>query len=343
LFTEIHTSKLDPLLAEVDLPLRAVYHPLGFSVEIITNSRAVLEAAQESWGHFRKVFSEPPLRLRIGVVEGDSKECPPPPTCRAWHHLLSLIADAQNFSVTDMRRGIAYVWLTQAAVNNRAYLRYHFIEGTTFTLLTPLYLTPIHGACVRLGQRGVLLCGDSGAGKSSLSYACARNGRTFLSDDSSSLVRKRSGRMVVGNPHQMRFRQSAVDLFPEFKDQRLTLRATGEFAIELQTAKLPEIRTTAESSIDFIVFLNRGRAESPGFWDFPKDQALEWFEQVICYGEKEMRESQKSSLRNLLDAEVFEMRYSDLDLAVTMLDALVRDKPVQSLALYDELSEQQNA
>jgi hypothetical protein len=343
LFTKIDSSTLDPVLANVDLPLRAVYHPLGFSVEIVTNSRAVLEAAEESWGHFRKVFPEPALQLRIGVVQGESEECPPAPTCRAWNHLWSLIADAQNFCVTDMRRGIAYIWLTQAAVNNRAYLRYHFIEGTTFSLLTPMYLTPIHGACVRLGQRGVLLCGNSGAGKSSLSYACARRGWTFVCDDSSSLVRKRSGRVVVGNPYQMRFCQSAVDLFPELKDQRLMLRATGELAIELQTAKLPEIRTAMEASVDFIVFLNRGRAESPGFWDFPKDEALAWFERVICYGEKEMRESQKSSLRNMLDTAVYEMRYSDLDLAVTMLDELVRDKPVQSLALYDELNEQQNA
>jgi hypothetical protein len=333
---ELQIVKEDPLLYDVDLPFRGLYHPLGFSVEIVTNSRSVLEAAQESWGHFRKVFFEPPVQLRIGVLEGDSKECPPVPTCRAWQHLLSNIADAQNFSVCDMRRGLAFVWLTQAAVENRGYLRYHFLEAAAWSLLTPLYLTPIHGACVRLGERGVLLCGDSGAGKSSLAYACARRGWTFLSDDSSHLVRKRHGRLVVGNPHQMRFRQSAIDIFPEFKDQRLTLRATGELAIELQTARLPEIQTTLECSVDFIVFLNRKQADSPGFWDFPKDEALLWFEQTICYGERELRESQKASLRNLMSAEVYELRYGNLDLAVTMLDALVRDKAPEPRAFCAE-------
>ena len=326
--------KVDPLLCKFELPLRAVYHPLGFSVEITTNSPEVLEGAEESWRRFRKVFSEPPVQLRIGVLEGGPAGCPPPPVWRGHRNLCIQIADAGNYAVCDMVQGFAFIWLTPAAVKNRAYLRYHFLEGTTWNLLDTLYLTSIHGACVQLAGRGVLLCGDSGAGKSSLAFACARRGWTFLCDDSSCLIRRRPGRVVTGNPYQMCFVESAIQLFPELKEQRLTRRLTGEMAIELATASMPEIATATECSVDYIVFLNRQAPEPPGLRPFPKDIALQWFEQYVCCCEEGVVCAQKASLRNLLTAEIFEMRYGDLDSAVRLLEGLVRDsgQPVEERA-----------
>src|SRR4029077_5099751 len=112
-----------------------------------------------------------------------------------------------------------------------------------WTLLKSLYLTPLHAAFVSLAGRGVLLCGDAGAGKSSLAFACARSCWTFLSDDSGCLIRSGSDRLVVGNPYQMRFREAGIDLFPELRNRRATPRPTGELAIEIDTASMPEITT----------------------------------------------------------------------------------------------------
>jgi hypothetical protein len=178
---------------------------------------------------------------------------------------------------------------------------------------------------VQNGGRGVLLCGESGAGKSSLAFACARNGWTFLSDDSSAIIRKRRGRVVVGNPCQMRFRESAVELFPELKEQRVTPRATGKMAIELATAILPEIATQAECQVDYIVFLNRREPAPPSFLSVPKEIAWQYFQQYMCFGEDEVHQAQTASIHDLLTAKVFEMRYQDLDWAVERLDMLVRE------------------
>ena len=60
----------DPLFYDLELPLLKTYHPLGFSLEIATNSEQVLLAAEESWGHFRKIWAEPAVQLRVVVVEG---------------------------------------------------------------------------------------------------------------------------------------------------------------------------------------------------------------------------------------------------------------------------------
>jgi len=315
----------DPVLSYFRLPLRGAYYPLGFALEIATNSSEVLAAAEESWGGFHQEFSELPLRLEIGVMADGSRDCPPPPGCRSRGNLLTIVADAGNFCVCDLSRGFAFAWLTQSAAADRAYLRYYFLEAAVSTLLEALYLTPLHAACVQNGGRGVLLCGESGAGKSSLAFACARNGWTFLSDDSSAIVRKRRGRVVVGNPCQMRFRESAVELFPELKEQRVTPRATGKMAIELATAILPEIATQAECQVDYIVFLNRREPAPPSFLSVPKEIAWQYFQQYMCFGEDEVHQAQTASIHDLLTAKVFEMRYQDLDWAVERLDMLVRE------------------
>ena len=73
----------DPVLSNVELPLRRVYYPSGFALEVTTNSDAVLAGAQDSWGQFRQAFPEGPLQLRVGVMGMGKEVCPPTPTCRA--------------------------------------------------------------------------------------------------------------------------------------------------------------------------------------------------------------------------------------------------------------------
>jgi hypothetical protein len=310
------------------MPLRATYHPLGFSLEISTNSPDVLTAAQESWGYFQKAFLQPQLRICIGVLDDGSAICDRSPVVRARGSMMVRVADADNYSVSNIESGFAFAWLTRATVTNKAYLRWHFIEGMTWDLLEP-YLTPVHAACVRKEDCGILLCGDSGAGKSSLSYACALRGWKYLADDSCCLVRGGEDRTVIGNPYQIRFRESAVDLFPQLKEERAKPRLNGEkvgeMALELLTARVPEISTITNSFIDYIIFLNRNHGGPVRLVRYPKVTALHWFDQVICCGEKKYVNAHRTALRKLAAAQIFELRYTDLDSAIGQLETLAID------------------
>jgi hypothetical protein len=317
------SARPDPLGYDFNLPLKAVYYPFGFAVEISTNSPAVLAAAEQNWKSYSKAFSAPPVQVRIAVTEGQTTDCPPPPTCRGQRNLVMLVAGPCDFAVCDLTTGFASLWLSNGAVENSAYLRYHFLDSTALMLIEASYLTPIHAACVTFQDRGLLLCGDSGAGKSSLSFACARRGWTFVSDDANFLIRDRKERVVVGNPHHLHFRESATELFPDLKSHRLTQRINGEMAIALATANQPEISTSSQSPIDFIVFLRRGTSGPASLRPFPKGRALAYLEQVICYGEQRLRDAQKSSLHALLHAEILELQYSDPNSAVDCLEAFV--------------------
>jgi hypothetical protein len=315
----------DPLLRNVELPLREIYYPLGFAVEVITNAEGVLLAAEESWGGLPKAFSESALELRIALAEVGSGRCPPAPVYRSQGHLLSIVADAQNFAVCDRERTFAFAWINRDAVQYKAYLRYHFLEAIALCLLAACHVTPLHAACVELSGKGVLLCGNSGAGKSSLAYACARAGWKYVSDDASYLVRNGAGRHVVGNSHQVRFRPSAIDLFPELHAFSPTPRATGKPSIEVPTALMPQVATARHSTVDYIIFLNRSESIGAELVPFRRELALEWANQSQA-GIAPNDEIQANSIRELLNAQLFELRYRSLDEAVARLEDLIRSR-----------------
>jgi hypothetical protein len=313
----------DPLLCKVDLPLRAVFYPLGFAFEITTNSQAVLDAAGQSWGHTKQRERVPILRLRVGVTKGTSQNCPPGPVVRCQQNLLSMVADAHNQAICDLNAGFAFAWLTEDAVRHPSYTRYHFLEAVALILISTSYATPIHAACVSRYGSGLLLCGDSGAGKSTLAYACARSGWLFTSDDSSYLKHNSGELRVVGNSHQLRFRPSARDLFPELEGRSVTPRAEGKPSIEVPTAELPGIVTADETSVHHIILLNRwpsGRAE---LVPLPREAAHRYFQQYLSFPEK-IRQAQSEALQTLRAADVYELRYQDLQQAVDCLDHLAR-------------------
>src|SRR5262249_16904021 len=160
-----------------------------------------------------------------------------------------------------------------------------------------------------------------------LSSARARHGWTSLSDDSTKLIRRRQERLVTGNPYQMRFRDSALELFPELGRQPVSARLSGELSIELATVEHPEIAVTTECAVDYLVFLNRHEPEPEGLFSFRKDRALQWLGQVIRYGEQRVRDENKTALRALVSAETLEMRYSNMDVALRLLEGLVHQGP----------------
>jgi len=313
----------DPYLYNAEMPLTAVYYPLGFPLEMTTNSEEVLEAAEESWGSFAQQFATPALQLKVGVLDGESTECPAAPTFRAQRNLIVGAADHDNFCVSDIVQGFSFAWLTRAALSHRSYFRYHFLEAAALSHIANRHAAPIHAACVELDGRGVLLCGDSGAGKSSLSFACARAGWTYITDDASFLLNGRSDRQVVGNCHLVRLRSSASVLFAGMEDEPLTQRVGGKPSIELVTSALPGIKGSVSSNVDHIVFLNRQDANTQELTPFSREEARRHMCQSLC-GLEELRTPQIVSVERLLIAEIHEIRYRDLNWAVDRLARLVR-------------------
>jgi hypothetical protein len=313
----------DPYLYRAAMPFCATHYPLGFPLRIATNSAEILAGAEESWGLFEKRFEMEPIRLQVGLRDDGPSECPGPMTFRAHGKLMAGIADAGNFFITDLMRDVSFGWLTRGAVANRLYLRHHLLEAAALSHIANRYSAPVHAACVAREGCGVLLCGDSGTGKSTLAFGCARTGWTYTSDDASFLVHGRCDRQVVGNCHSIRLRPSASELFDEVKGRPLTPRMRGKPSIEIAMRELPEIHKAVETRIDFMVFLRRQDARQE-LAPFPRQKAHSYLLNHLVQ-ETDLRREQIASIERLLAVPVYELRYRELDWAVDRLERMVRE------------------
>jgi hypothetical protein len=305
-----------------ELFMQAMFYPLGFPVEVRTNSDQVLEQMREIWGKFERQHDTEPIRCDIELVESASKECPPEPTYRIMVPLVVSMADGNNYTIVDLERCRTNITISRTALRYPLYAQY-FLLGAAVCCVATRHATPVHAGCVALDGRGVLLCGDSGAGKSTLSYACARAGWSYVSDDGSFLLNGGTDRIVTGNCHRVRFRPTAATLFPEIAGLEITPRAAGKPSIELPTASMTHIRTVPTTRVDFIVFLNRKSGGPPQLVPYRKDVARQFMRQAL-YGSAESLARQYAAIERLLVAEVFELRYSELDWAVDQLRTLAR-------------------
>ena len=313
----------DPVLSEFDLSLRRTFFPLGYPLELETNSSDVMLAAEEAWGAIERMFQRDPVRICLGVAESDSPSPAPMSRIRAREHLMSIVADPANFLMCDFDRGFGFGWVTPETAADRAMLRYQFLTPGGIALAQQRAFAPLHGALVMRGGTGVMFCGDSSAGKSTLAYACARAGWTYVSDDGAFLVRSRDDRYAVGDPHLVRFRPDARELFPELARHVPAARPNGKITMEICPPDLG-LTTAPGCAVDHVVFLDRAPGGMASVQGYPKDRALEYWAQYTVLGPGEVRAEQRRCQEHLLRAGLWGMRYSQLDDAVSRLERLVR-------------------
>ena len=306
------------------LTLETMLFPLGFPMRVLTNSVEALHQCRMKWGVFEQEFDSEPMETHIHVTETESRECPPAPTYRFMENMLLVAADAENVCVAPYPRGKTRMMVSSAALAHPTYFSQIFLEAAAAGQIWTRLTTPIHAACVAIDGRGVLLCGDSGAGKTSLSYACARAGWQFVSDDTSHLLHNETGRHVLGYCHQVRFRPSAVDLFPELADAEIMPRIVGKPSIELPTSIWPAIEVARSAHVDYIVFLNRRQPNGAELVPYHRDVARYYMRQHL-FGTSQTKLAQCAAIESLLKAEVLELRYQSLDWAIARLERLVRE------------------
>jgi hypothetical protein len=311
----------DQLMQRAKLDHRAAFYPLGFPLQIATNSPEVLHAARQSWGGWTQAFDRPPVDMRV-IVHLDGPVPPTEPVYRAQAHLLTITADRANFAICDLERGYCFSCVTPAVVHD-GYFRNHMLETIVYLTLDYLYVTILHAACVARGGRGVLLCGEPGAGKSCLAYACATRGWTLLSDDFSAVVRKPANRMVIGRPERMRFRPEAFSLFPELAGRPNLITPFGKHMFDLRTGTLPHVQTARCCSAESVVFLDRQASGDADLLPMDRADALARFEYDSRYWDPPLFDEQRAVMESVLFRGVHILRYSDFDGAIRLLESLI--------------------
>jgi hypothetical protein len=319
---------VDVVQARMELPLTKRLFPLGFPMDVHTNSAAVIDLVTETWGAFHSLFDTPPIQLRIGILPGDTHECAPATECRVHSDIFSFIADAHNYGIGDMRRGISSIWLQQGTLQYPSYIRHSFLDCAAMIQIATRYATGVHSGMIERNGVGILLCGDSGAGKSTLSYACARAGWTYITDDGSYLVHDRQDLLAVGNCFQVRFRPSAGDFFPEVQGLEVTQRSgLGKPSIEFRPSA-GCIRVAQSAPVHHLVLLNRREGRNEPLRPYPPDIVRAFLRQGR-FAPLDNLPTQHAMIDKLLDGSVLELRYRDLDWAIEQLEALAAGAPLK--------------
>src|SRR5215469_1692814 len=312
----------DTFLAGFDVKLRRTFYPLGFPLELETNSLEVIAAAEEGWSEFSQAFDAPPLRLCIGVTDAEETVLTLKSVFATRDHLASLFADPQNFIVCDFHKDFAFGWVTRGVAEDHSLLRYRFLLPAAFMMVEQKALAPLHAALIAKDGVGVMLCGESMAGKSTLAYACARAGWSFVTDDGTFLVRGESDRYALGDFPNLRLREDAVQLFPELANRLAVVRPNGKIALEIPTRELP-IRTVRGHSVDHVVYLDRGDYSGAALEPYPRERAIEEWKQYAPFGTSAVRRAQLQCHHRLLNAGMWNMKYSQLADAIARLERLV--------------------
>jgi predicted ATPase len=307
-----------------ELTMEDTFYPLGFPLHVRSNSAEVMRLSAARWGMFAPRSQEPPIEADIHIIEGDAVACPPTPKYYVMGNFLMLSADPQNICTVEFPWGKTRMVVSESTLRYPHYFTQTFLDVAPVLQLSTRFATSVHAACVVLNGRGVLLCGDSGAGKSSLSYACARAGWQFVSDDASYVLHTETNRRVIGNYHQLRFRPSAADLFPEIGNKEISPRVFGKPTVEMSTASLRHVSTAESAHVDFIVFLNRRHPSAFDLLPYSKDAARRYMRKNMV-GEPVTRVVRYRAIERLLTAEVLELRYQSLPEAVKRLERLVRE------------------
>jgi hypothetical protein len=275
----------------------ARFHPLGYPVEIASGADAVLAAAEELWASWPPLFDAPPVTIDVDVHHGASP-CGRP-CFSAPAGLLRFCSDERNFAEFNPARRHGLVSIAGRALDSRLFRR-EYLEALALTALDSVFFTPLHAACVSREGAGTLLCGDSGAGKSSLAYACTRRGWTLVSDDSVHLA-PGPNRTGVGGSNIIRLREPGAG-------------PTADQSIEIDVAA-QGFSTARSTSVSRCVFLRR--RPGPAAWrDFPVRAASTYFLKYLF-----PRDTQRARLhlREFLDSPPVVLEYEDVEDAAAAL------------------------
>jgi hypothetical protein len=301
------------------------YYPMGFPLDLATNSPDVIRAADGLWSGNRPApaaagVSAPVLHLAVDPA--DSLSPVRPSTPKAQRHLVSFIHSAENFAISDLSAGFAWGRLTRDVASDLAYVSYHFLEPVACLMIEALYLTPLHASCIAHDGKALLLCGDSGAGKNSLAYHCARAGWTYLSDDATHVVRSGSGYTVVGRPRRIRFRAVSRSLFPELNAHAPFVRPNGKLDIEVNTSQLG-VGVTEQSEAIQIVFLQRESGlQTVKVSGVARTEALRRLAGTISSADERVRSEQMDALRRFTELPAQQLTYGTLGSAESALRTL---------------------
>lgn len=183
-------SVSDPFAERIVCSLRSRAEVLGGVFEFESNAPSLLQLVDAVYeGLPAHSFGAEPPHFRIRLILADDAGPPtgvepPPVRLSSGGGLLCGTMDAANFAVLSPAQRSGLVVVSRNMLRHAQVVRYELIEFAVYTLASRAQqLVSMHAACVGCEQQALLLIGDTGAGKTTLTLLCLLQGMELVAED----------------------------------------------------------------------------------------------------------------------------------------------------------------
>ncbi|MGH8258439.1 MAG: serine kinase [Steroidobacteraceae bacterium] len=274
----------DPFLELGAPPASRCVRVLGADFEFQTASRELARLVEQAYASVPEHrLSRPAPHFVVRLVEGSlaparGSESTPRVETLSGGGLLCGATRASTFAAISPREWSALIVVSHEMLRRAYHVRYELIELTVFTLATRVQeLVPLHAACLGRGGQGLLVMGDSGAGKSTAALHGALHGLELVSEDS--VLVEPESMLATGVANFLHLHRDALGFLPspiarQLRRFPVIRRRSGavKLEIDLRRAGLPLAEHPL--SIRALVFADARRARGPLLTRLPNEQVL---------------------------------------------------------------------
>jgi hypothetical protein len=299
----------------IDTPLRESYLVTGAHFAIATNSEEILAAARNSFRQTVEPDSSPALTMRLWVDSAAQSFPPwPQPYFRVLGHFVYAGFDGENSFLLNLRRGRLVGRFSQSMARDQDYWQRVIFPTVVGFASEALGVTVLHCACAERGGNGLLLAGEPGSGKSTLSLAMARNGFAFLSDDWTYLSGTSSQVLAWGFVTPVKLLPDAVKYFPELRSLEPSVSLNGECAHEVDPERVFGVRRSFRCEPRWLVFLERQPKSGHTFVRMPPQEAAARLESGLAILPPELSqlcEIQRVTIGSVVERQCWLLRHGE--------------------------------
>jgi len=222
-------SPADPFLQRVRLPQRAMFNVLGVPVQFESNAGWLLGLAGQAYDGLPACEQAPSQlsahgqHLRVRLLANDDAQPhiglteAPVANVYASDDVVSAIFSPSDAVVCALTSGSALIIVSPVMRAFPYHVRYEMIEFACYRLVSHhVRAVGLHAACIARGDKAWLIFGETGAGKSTLTFACLQHGWELIAEDSAFVLPQAGGGAEVrGVPAFVHLLDDMLGLFPK--------------------------------------------------------------------------------------------------------------------------------
>jgi hypothetical protein len=245
------------------LAFEATFPVLGVPLRVRSNAEAAIALAADHFGGWlglAEALVASGLQATLDVVVLPATAEPPPAALSYRRHgpvFLAAGGPVHIAVVLETRHAVAF--LPRQALDDREWFCSH-VGGFALLAVTQRTRVPLHAAAVVAGMQTLLLAGHSGAGKSTMAYACAAAGFSVLAEDTVFAELGARPVRLWGQASQIGLPADSTRFFPELAGEPMVERANGKRRIAARAAMpwSPALTTSGDTAV---ILLERGAGE----------------------------------------------------------------------------------